>query len=353
MDYYKLLGIERDATIREIKKAYRRAAFRCHPDRNPRERKEESEREFKKISEAYQVLSDPIQRRIYDCSGKTDDFIDFVAAKDLFKELFPNMSGDISDESWEIIDGIFNDIENGKSFMDIAKGLPYLKILKKQLPNFIDIIREYFSDYTTKPMKKNELKPVVILNRFSLETLHERDRIEIKYPLLRYDGSGNAVMNEETIIIDNYLTKKRVDLVDNGHEYEPGKFSGLILYNEVIPHERFKRKNAYDLYVVQKINITDLVMCKNLYFKWIDGSSLEIPLTQTLLNLPVICLRNWGLKYLGDLYIHFQICHIKTTDYNLLQKIQPASVVDYSGDRDELHVDIKYDRVRLMFDDRA
>ena len=352
MDYYELLGIERDATLQEIRKAYRRAAFRCHPDRNPLERKEESEREFKKISEAYQVLSDPIQRRIYDCSGKTDDFIDFVAAKDLFKELFPNMSADISDESWEIIDGIFSDIENGKSFIEIAKGLPYMKILKRQLPNAIEIVREYFSDYTRKTTQEKKLKPVVIVNRFSLETLHERDRIEIKYPLLRYDEEGNTEVREETITIRDYLTRKRIDLKNNGHEYEPGKFSGMILYNEVIPHERFKRKSAYDLYVVQRVNITDLVMRRNLYFRWVDGSSLEIPLNQSLLNLPVIRLRNWGLKYIGDLYIHFVIKHIITTDYETLQRIQLPSVGEYKGKRDELHVDITYESVKMVFDDR-
>ncbi len=354
MDYYILLGIERDATIGEIKRAYRRAAFRTHPDRNPIERKEESEREFKKISEAYQVLSDPIQRKIYDCSGKTDDFIDFVGAKDLFKELFPEFSADISDETWKIIDNIFNDIESGKSFMEIAKGLPYLKILKTQLPNVIDIAREYFKDFTsstTKTKTKVGPKPVVIVNKFSLETIHEQDQIIIKYPLLRYED-GKTIMKEEEIIIKNYLDNRKFYIEDNGHEYESGKYSGLILYNEVLPHPRFKRKTTYDLYVVQRINITDLVMRKNLYFKWIDGSNLEIALSQSLLNLPVIKLSGWGLKYLGDLYIHFQINHITTTDYGKLQEIQGLSTKPYSGNRDELHIDIDYKNVKMIFDDR-
>ena len=355
MNYYELLGISKDATKQDIKKAYRKAAFRYHPDRNPVEMKDESEYKFKKISEAYQVLSDPLQRKIYDCSGKTDDFLDFVSAKDLFRELFPNLSQDISNETWEIIDNIFSDIESGKSFMEIAKGLPYLKILKNQLPIVMNIVREYFSDYTSKPTVSKSIspKPVVIVNKFSLETVHELDIINVKYPLLRYTSDGTTCLCEETIRIDNYLGNKKIYIKENGHEYEPGKFSGLILYNEVLPNSRFKRKTTYDLYAVQRVNITDLVLKNILYFEWIDGSVLEIPLTQSLLNLPVIKLSGWGLKYLGDLFIHFQINHIKTTDYETMKKIQPVSLLEYEGDKDNLHIDLKYKPVCMLFDDRT
>lgn len=357
MDYYELLGIERDATVGEIKRAYRRAAFRTHPDRNPVERKRECEREFKQISEAYQVLSDPIQRKIYDCSGKTDDFIDFVGAKELFKELFPEISADISDETWKIIDDVFGDIENGKSFMEIAKGLPYMKILKTQLPNVIDIAREYFRDFSsqsspsTKVSSSGRPKPVVIVNKFSLESVHERDQIVIRYPFLRYED-GETVIKEEEIVIDNYLENQKIYIENNGHEYESGKYSGLILYNKVLPHPRFRRKSTYDLYVVQRVNITDLVMRRNLYFKWIDGSNLEIPLSQSLLNLSVIKLPGWGLKYLGDLFIHFQINHIVTTDYDKLKEIQELSTKPYEGKQDDLHIGIDCKKVKMLFDDR-
>ena len=57
MDYYKELEIERDASESDIKKAYRRLSLEWHPDRNPH-RIKEAEEKFKRISEAYQVLSD-------------------------------------------------------------------------------------------------------------------------------------------------------------------------------------------------------------------------------------------------------------------------------------------------------
>ena len=55
-DYYEVLGIGRDATDEDIKKAYRRMALRFHPDRNPGDR--EAEGNFKEATEAYEVLRD-------------------------------------------------------------------------------------------------------------------------------------------------------------------------------------------------------------------------------------------------------------------------------------------------------
>ncbi len=66
-DYYKILGVERNADEREIKKAYRRLARKYHPDLNPQDK--EAERKFKEINEAYEVLSDPEKRKRYDELG--------------------------------------------------------------------------------------------------------------------------------------------------------------------------------------------------------------------------------------------------------------------------------------------
>ena len=68
-DYYKLLGIERNASEKEIRNAYRKLARESHPDLQSKEKKKEAEEKFKLINEAYEVLKDPEKRKLYDRFG--------------------------------------------------------------------------------------------------------------------------------------------------------------------------------------------------------------------------------------------------------------------------------------------
>ena len=67
-DYYEVLGVGKNASADEIKRAYRRMAMKYHPDKNP-DNKEEAETKFKECAEAYEVLNDPEKRQRYDQFG--------------------------------------------------------------------------------------------------------------------------------------------------------------------------------------------------------------------------------------------------------------------------------------------
>ena len=67
---YSALGVKKSATQPEIKKAYRRAALRCHPDKVPPERREDAEKKFKRVAKAYEILGDESKRKTYDMYGE-------------------------------------------------------------------------------------------------------------------------------------------------------------------------------------------------------------------------------------------------------------------------------------------
>ncbi|MBG0779630.1 MAG: J domain-containing protein, partial [Desulfotignum balticum] len=81
-DYYNILGIDKSASAADIKKAYRKLAMKYHPDKNKGDKTLEDK--FKKISEAYAVLSDPEKRKQYDTYGSAD-FQQRYSQEDIFR----------------------------------------------------------------------------------------------------------------------------------------------------------------------------------------------------------------------------------------------------------------------------
>ncbi len=75
-DYYKILGIAKGASDDDIKKAYRKQALKWHPDKNKTANAEEK---FKEVAEAYEVLSDPKKREIYDQHGEEGRLASVIA----------------------------------------------------------------------------------------------------------------------------------------------------------------------------------------------------------------------------------------------------------------------------------
>ena len=94
-DCYEILGVSKDVSDSDLKKAYRRLAMKCHPDRNPGD--SEAEEKFKELSEAYEILADSDKRAAYDRYGH-DAFEGGMGGPSSgasFSDIFGDVFGDI------------------------------------------------------------------------------------------------------------------------------------------------------------------------------------------------------------------------------------------------------------------
>ncbi len=99
-DFYEILGVPRNASPEEIKKAYRKSALQYHPDRNPNNK--EAEDKFKEAAEAYEALSDPAKRQRFDQYGhegmRGTDFHSYTDINDIFSNFGDIFGGSIFDD---------------------------------------------------------------------------------------------------------------------------------------------------------------------------------------------------------------------------------------------------------------
>ncbi len=120
-DYYEVLGVQRDASLDDIKKAYRELALKLHPDRN---KTKEAEEQFKEVNEAYAVLSDEQKRRKYDMVGperfgqsySEEEIFRNVNFDQIFRDLGININfgfgGGFGDD--DIMSGFFGNARRGE-----------------------------------------------------------------------------------------------------------------------------------------------------------------------------------------------------------------------------------------------
>lgn len=118
LDLYSILGVSSTSSLDDIKKAYRKAAFACHPDKAKDENKQENETKFKEITNAYSILSDPQKREKYDLTGD--------ASENNFSDDMMNEMPDISELFSNFFGGGFSSFMFGNQFKKRCRPLNVL-----------------------------------------------------------------------------------------------------------------------------------------------------------------------------------------------------------------------------------
>jgi curved DNA-binding protein len=284
-DYYKTLGVEKSASEEDIKKAYRKLAMKFHPDRNPGNK--QAEEKFKKLSEAYAVLSDQEKRKQYDSYG-SDAFQQRYTQEDIFKNF------DLNDILREFG---FGGGGRGSRTHGGGRGRTYTYGQGGGDP-FADLFGGG-GGYVQPPQKGQDyeynLSITLEESVFGAEkklSLQKEDRIEeinIKIP----PGISSG---------------KKLRLAGKGSPgYGEGMPGDLYLNVSILPHPIFAR-DGNDIYVEKTVNYSQAALGTTIDVPTIEGITKRIKIPGGTQNNTKIRMKGFGVPNLrgggkGDQYV--------------------------------------------------
>ncbi|MCF8025136.1 MAG: DnaJ domain-containing protein [Desulfobacteraceae bacterium] len=289
-DYYKILGVDKNASQDDIKKAYRKLAMKYHPDHSSGSK--ENEEKFKEISEAYAVLSDPEKRKQYDTYGD-EDFRERYTQEDIFKD------ADLGDILREFGFGGFS-FGGGRGRTG-------------QRTRFSFDPESMFGFGGTAGGRQQQ----------SAAGLKGRD-LEYELPLPPQDvatGTSKTVTVQtpsggtEALTVKipkGLITGKKVRLAGRGEPSPYGGPSGdLYIRSKVVDDPVFKHKE-YDLYVDREIKLTDALLGTSITVPTIEGRQLNMKVPAGTNHKSKLRLPGRGLPHMrgggkGDMYVVINI----------------------------------------------
>ncbi|XP_048319976.2 uncharacterized protein LOC107405428 [Ziziphus jujuba] len=287
VDYYKILQVDRNAKDDDLKKAYRKLAMKWHPDKNPRNKKE-AEAKFKQISEAYDVLSDPQKRAVYDQYGE----------EGLKGQVPPPGAGGFSGgpEGGPTMfrfnsrspDDIFSEFFGFSSFGGMgdmggsrAGGSGFGRTM------FTDDIFASFRGGGGGEASGNTLRKAAAIERTlpcTLEDLYKGTTKKMKISRDVIDASGRPTTLEEILTIEikpGWKKGTKITFPEKGNEQRGVIPADLIFIVDEKPHGVFKR-DGNDLVFTQKISLMEALTGYTVQLTTLDGRSLSIPITSII-----------------------------------------------------------------------
>jgi curved DNA-binding protein len=284
MDYYQILGVSRDATPEEIKKAYRKLALKYHPDKAKGDKKQ-AEEKFKQISEAYAVLSDPQKKQEYDLVG-SQAFRQKFSQEDIFR------GSDFSD----IFDSGLSDSILGRLFGGLGGGRTAGRGGRTRIFRYGG--PEVFGGQV-QPPPGGDLQVEMPI------TLHEMAFGTEKLVSFSHDGKVEKISVK---IPAGTLPGKKLRLSGKGQPSPLGGAPGdLYVRLKEVEHPVFKREGS-DLYVDRKIKFTEATLGTKVTVPTLDGKTMSLKVPPGTQSHTKMRLKNYGLplpngKTRGDQFV--------------------------------------------------
>jgi curved DNA-binding protein len=291
-DYYKILGVEKNSTEDDIKKAYRKLAMKFHPDRNPNNK--QAEEKFKKISEAYAVLSDKEKRKQYDSFG-SDAFRQRYTQEDIFRNF------DLNDILKEFGFGGFGGGRTSRTYTG-GRGRTYTHSAGGGDP-FSDLFGGEAEHYTQMPQKGHDIE-------YNLSITLEESVFgaEKKLALQKEDH-----IEEINIKIPPGINSgKKLRLTGKGSPgYSHGASGDLYLNISIQSHPIFAR-DGNDIYVEKSVNFSQAALGSSMDVPTLDGTTRRIKIPAGTQNSTKIRMKGFGVPNLkggnkGDQYVKISI----------------------------------------------
>jgi len=309
-DYYKILGVDKNTSIDDIKKAYRKLALKWHPDKNPNNKA--AEENFKKISEAYAVLSDAEKRKNYDTFGSADQFRQRYSQEDIFKDF------DLDDILRGFGFGGFRGTGGGRTFRT-SGGAGGFKYAEGGDP-FSELFEGGQQRFANMPRKGQDLQ-----YNLSITLEESVSGAEKKLALQKEDH-----VEEINIKIPPGInTGKKLRLSGKGGSgIDGGPMGDLYLNINIVPHPIFAR-DGNDLYIEKEINYSQAALGTTIEVPTVEGATKRIKVSPGTQNNTKIRMKGYGVPGLkgtgrGDLYVKITVSvpkKLNDRQLNLLKKL--------------------------------
>ncbi|MFZ3156977.1 MAG: DnaJ C-terminal domain-containing protein [Smithella sp.] len=295
-DYYQVLGVDKKATADDIKKAYRKLALKWHPDKNPNNKA--AEEKFKKISEAYAVLSDDKKRGEYDQFGSADQYRQQYSQEDIFRDVN--------------LDEILRSFGFGGA--RAGGGRTTFRTTRRgggARDDYDDPFAGLFGggmgggrqQYANMPQKGQDAE--YNLSITLEESVFGADK-KISFQL------ENRVEDISVKIPAGINSGKKLRLPGKGLSgYNGGPSGDLYLNINVLPHPIYAR-DGNDLYIEKTIKFTQAVVGTSIDVTTLDGSVKRLKISPGTQNNTKIRVKGYGVPGLkgapkGDLYVKINV----------------------------------------------